>query len=431
MRSVRITRALNRAVLASFAAPLVACGGITSGGASNARGHSGGATGSGMQGTGTSGLQAGGSAGGLYSGSWGSAGTGSNIGDVATSGSSTSGTGTSGAAPSGSSLSGTATSASSAGRGVDGGGDSSLSPGCALGPGSQQQSLYSGCGYEVDLNLVGPSSACPSVPDSSVTGGLKLPPAVCSQFCAADGGQTPTCTPFDDSSGGHVACLYPRPCVGRRPEGMSGENVNGSDSVGRFLAQTAYLESAAVHAFERLRRELEAHNAPKRLGTAARRAARDEMRHARVTKRLARRAGASVPEVQVERLPVRSLEEIAVENAIEGCVRETFGAAVAVIQGAQAGDEDVREAMKRIARDETRHAELSWAVAEWIGTQLNAAGRRRVHQARNRAVEALFREAAQEPDPKLRALVGVPKASQAHAVLVALQSSLWATEVGS
>jgi len=128
----------------------------------------------------------------------------------------------------------------------------------------------------------------------------------------------------------------------------------------------AYLEAASVDAFEGMTRELVAHGAPARLRAGARRAARDEVRHARVTRNLAERAGGTVSPVRLQASRVRSLEEMAIENAVEGCVRETFSAAVAMIQAERATDMKVRHAMKRIARDETRHAELSWAVAQWL-----------------------------------------------------------------
>jgi hypothetical protein len=63
--------------------------------------------------------------------------------------------------------------------------------------------------------------------------------------------------------------------------------------------------------------------------------------------------------------PEIRLLEVAVENAVEGCVRETFGVAVAMIRAERAGDKQVRRAMRSIARDEMQHAELSWAVARW------------------------------------------------------------------
>jgi hypothetical protein len=193
--------------------------------------------------------------------------------------------------------------------------------------------------------------------------------------------------------------------------------------------RASYLEAASVDAFERLTRELEAHRAPARLRAASRRAARDEVRHARVMKKLARRAGGHVPAVHLEARHVRSLEEMAVENAVEGCVRETFGAAVAMIQAERAGDARVRRAMRRIAGDETRHAELSWAVGQWIDARLDAAARRRVHEARTSAVEALFRQAAREPDASLTGPLGVPSASQARAALDVLAATLWSIQL--
>jgi hypothetical protein len=192
-----------------------------------------------------------------------------------------------------------------------------------------------------------------------------------------------------------------------------------------LLARTAYLEEASVQAFERLARELKARGAPRRLIAASRRAAQDEIRHARVTTQLAERAGASVPRVKVEPRKVRPLQEMAIENVAEGCVRETFGAAVAMIQAERAGDAQVRRAMKRIAQDETRHAELSWAVARWIEPRLDLDGRRRVREAQERAIATLMRDAAHEPDASLTERLGVPSAAQARAVLAALQATLW------
>jgi len=122
---------------------------------------------------------------------------------------------------------------------------------------------------------------------------------------------------------------------------------------------------------------------------------------------------------------------MAVENAVEGCVRETFGAAVAMIQAERAGDMQVRLAMKRIARDETRHAELSWAVAAWLEPQLDADARRRVHEAREQAIAALMNDAAHDPDQSLTDRLGVPNASQARAVLAGLKATLWSDSMAA
>ncbi len=187
----------------------------------------------------------------------------------------------------------------------------------------------------------------------------------------------------------------------------------------------AYLEAASVDAFERLTRELETHGGPARLMSASRRASRDEVRHARVMTALARRAGARVPRVRVLPECPRSLEAMAIENAVEGCVRETFGAAVAEIQARRAGDARVRRAMQRIARDEGRLAALSWQVARWLDTRLDADSRARVREARARAVDALRAECARTAHPGVTERLGLPSASQARAALDHLDATLW------
>jgi hypothetical protein len=250
-----------------------------------------------------------------------------------------------------------------------------------------------------------------------------LTKAQCDLLCAP---RLPVlCNVTDEIGGGYVQCYY-GPCgTGRRPEGLAGAHLRGPDAAARFLAETAYLEAASVEAFERMTRELEAHRAPRRLLDASRRAARDEVRHTRVTTRLAKRAGATVPRCRLGLARERSLEEMAIENAVEGCVRETFGAAVAILQCRQAGDAAIRRAMKPIARDEMRHAQLSWAVAEWLGTKLDPGARDRVRRARSAAVEALMQDVAREPDALVVARLGIPSATQASSVLRDLRTSLW------
>jgi rubrerythrin len=214
--------------------------------------------------------------------------------------------------------------------------------------------------------------------------------------------------------------------VGRRPTGLARARKRRAASVlGSYFASAAHLEAASVHAFERLAVELEAHGAPASLVRAARRSACDEVRHARVTSRLARRFGGEPASVRVRAPRARSLAAVALENAIEGCVRETFGALVATWQAEHAQDEGIRRSMKRIARDETRHAALSWAVARALEPMLDERGRRRVATARARAVEKLRREATAASAPELVREAGVPDACQSHRMLDELANAMW------
>lgn len=134
----------------------------------------------------------------------------------------------------------------------------------------------------------------------------------------------------------------PNCVVGRRPAGLTHEPSGPLEvtPLVSYLSDAARLEAASIYAFRQLTRELSTHRAPRRLIAAARRAVRDEVRHARVTAELARRFGAGTFQgPSVRNVGARDLETIATENATEGCcVRETFGAAVGAFQALRAQD---------------------------------------------------------------------------------------------
>jgi hypothetical protein len=216
-------------------------------------------------------------------------------------------------------------------------------------------------------------------------------------------------------------------CVsGRRPEGLVPASRHCADAVGAFFAEGAHLEAASVVAFERLAGELRAHGAPLRLVRAAERSRADEIRHAKVTTALARRYGAEPEAVVVEERAIRPLLEIALENAVEGCVRETFGALVATHQSRHATDARIASAMRRIAEDETRHAALAWDVAEWLDSRLTEAERRGVATVRELAAKAMRRELGMPVAPELADKAGMPRAERAVALFDAIAPELWA-----
>lgn len=194
----------------------------------------------------------------------------------------------------------------------------------------------------------------------------------------------------------------------------------------RWFAETAVLEAASVDAFAILRDELAAHGAPRGLQRAAERARRDEVRHALVTCALARRHGASPHRPRTRRGPVRSLEAMATENAVEGCVRETFGVLVGMWQARFARDAHVREAMKRIAVDEMRHAALGWQVAKWAESRLDESARARVRSAQTAAVAELAAQVGSDPAPEVMREAGVPSARAARTLLSEARRTLWA-----
>jgi hypothetical protein len=252
--------------------------------------------------------------------------------------------------------------------------------------------------------------------------------ADCNRIC---GGYGYWCEPAPADAGprGSVACHVNRcsgSTCGRLTDGLqpSGEPVGG-DVVARYFEAAAQLEAASVLAFDRLARELSAHGGPPSLVERALASARDEVRHARIVGRLAHAHGGRRPTVARAALPVRSLDEVAIENAVEGCVRETFGALVASWQALAAGAPRVRRAMRVLAVDEQRHAELAWSVARWAEPRLGATARRRLRAARRASVAELAKQIAIDPPPPLVRVVGLPPRSAARALFDEARRQLW------
>lgn len=220
--------------------------------------------------------------------------------------------------------------------------------------------------------------------------------------------------------------------IGRRPAGLRRPRRAPQGSrLGRYLAQAAALEAASVDAFQILGDELARLGAPAELLAEARRAAADEVRHARLMTALARRAGVEPQRPVVERRAPRPLLAVALENAVEGCVREAASALLACRQAlalsrrpADAGDELLPLVLAGIAEDETRHGALSLAVARWATPRLTRGERAQVRDAQQQAMVELYQEWAQEPAPALRAQVGLPGAEEALVLLQAFTREL-------
>lgn len=210
--------------------------------------------------------------------------------------------------------------------------------------------------------------------------------------------------------------------AGRRPEGLAPAELGDTEGVARWLARAAHFEAASVTAFARLARELRAHGAPSSLVDGARIAARDEVCHARTMARWRDRVGAESVKVVVEPARERSLYAMALENAIEGCVGETFGAFVASRQAKVAEDPEFREDLAVIADDELRHAELSWSVHAWAMTRLEAEERSDIEDAMRRALGELE---VDEANPATHWL-GLPEPAAHRAMVAVTQEELFA-----
>jgi hypothetical protein len=284
------------------------------------------------------------------------------------------------------------------------------------------------CGPDYDLAQAVDGGISASV-------GSVLSPSQCAPYCVIALGDG-TCIRDDltscrVASATSVSCHYdrvicvPSPC-GRLPAGLRERSVTRPCSpIATRLAQAAYLEGAAVFAFRALARELNAHGAPAELIERAKNAERDEVRHHASMSALAARFSAETPTAEVEPLEVRTLLELALENAVEGCVRETWGAVVAIFQGEQAKDAAVRRAMRSIAVDETEHAALGWSIDAWVCRRLRPSERIQVERARAEARNRLLAQVFQSVPDEVDTILGLPGAAPTKRMARALEP-LWA-----
>lgn len=214
-------------------------------------------------------------------------------------------------------------------------------------------------------------------------------------------------------------------CLGRRPDTLLAPRANAAaNELGGYFSTAAWLEAASVFAFERLTRELTRLAAPHTLIQAALRSTLEEISHARMMQAFALQFGGARTAPELSRGHTRSMLAIALENATEGCVRESYGALLACHQALAARDASLRAVMQQIAQDELRHAQLAWQIAAWLEPQLPQAERERVQLARRAAYAQLSRELTSTLSPPARQLLGLPDPSVAASLLAQLAAAL-------
>ncbi len=176
-------------------------------------------------------------------------------------------------------------------------------------------------------------------------------------------------------------------CMGRRPMGHI-EHQSSNQDLGNHFANCAYLEAASVDAFIELAEQLRSWGAPESLIDRCMVAAEEERTHTMLMDTLAKAYGGSRPEPTAVQQSNTTLFEVALHNAVEGCVQEAWAACVAMHQSLHA-DESLRSIFAQIAKDEIEHAQLSWDLHKWFCTQLSEEERQRVAAAQLNAIRNL------------------------------------------
>ena len=166
-------------------------------------------------------------------------------------------------------------------------------------------------------------------------------------------------------------------CEGRRPLGFQEQKT-------LYFANAAQLEAASVIAFVQLAKQLKGWGAPESFIERCMVAAQDEVRHAQALASVAQRKGQRIPPLVITDAD-QDMVTVAVHNACEGCVFETWSALEAVLKS-QRADPSLREMYATIAEDEMKHAQLSWELHAWLLQQLSPEQITVVEQARSAAL---------------------------------------------
>ncbi len=234
---------------------------------------------------------------------------------------------------------------------------------------------------------------------------------------------------LDSDGNAELTCAYPGPpmvCLGvegRRPQGLEAYFPRAQDAQEHWR-KALTMEAASVESFIRLARELEFHGAPPSLVRAARKAARDEQRHAAWC--LSHLPAGTTPSVTAPsgaQEVLRPLLDVALENAREGCVHETFSAVVSGAQ-AQRGPSALQHGLARLAAEEHQHACLAWRVHAWAMEHLDETQRAAVTAEMARGRVDLWAGLQGVVPGDIQAL-GVPDASLLHTLAHALDAQLW------
>lgn len=203
------------------------------------------------------------------------------------------------------------------------------------------------------------------------------------------------------------------------------EHGEAPRSAAEHYQRAAFAETAAILSFQQLAFDLEALGAPVRLVRAARRAARDEAHHARISFAVARRLGASRPRRSTLPRPVRRaprLVDVALENATGGCVSELFGTYLQLYQARHAPSAELRGIARRIAREEAAHAALAFRLFDYLDARLTPEERR---QVRASMCEELRRcEASLGLSPELLRELGLPDPAEVRCMAREVEARL-------
>ena len=208
-----------------------------------------------------------------------------------------------------------------------------------------------------------------------------------------------------------VTCnvAYHCPTEGRRHAQIkSVQHIHTTDQLGRYFVQALHSESSSVAAFLQLRKELIHHQAPEELIRRCWEAAKDEVQHARIMGHMAQQFTDEKPKLEFGSFQQRSIYDLVLDNAIEGCIFETYSAFKAHHQAQKAESISIRDIMNIISADELRHAQLSWDIHHYFISKLSLQEQRTILEAQKEALHKVYAYAQKEYQKEISTFLAFP-----------------------
>lgn len=122
--------------------------------------------------------------------------------------------------------------------------------------------------------------------------------------------------------------------------------------------------------------------------------------------------------------PLSWCQDTALDNAVEGCGRETFSALVGLYQARHARSAHVRRVLASVSEDEVGHAAWSWEAARQFNRHLRPAVRRRVAEACEQTLTQLAHDYAVSMPRAFRDELGLPDDERLHDLAAAAKDAL-------
>jgi hypothetical protein len=229
----------------------------------------------------------------------------------------------------------------------------------------------------------------------------------------------------DDNGDQSITCGYLLSpyCEGRKHNSIDAHLQVGND-IDSWFVRATQAEIGSVGAFLIMREELRKMGAPKNLISQCLTAAQDEIKHARMMHTVCVSLGQKATAPTIDCVPKRSYFSLAMENAIEGCIHESYAAIQALYQSQHAKTPELRELFTAIATDEIQHAQLSLQIHHWLMSKLTREQQNTILKAQQKSVGQLIEYHTTHEPAAQTSILGLPDSKSAVKMTQTLFASL-------